>query len=94
VIEVEVVYALPSVQRRYTVRAPAPVTARAAIEASGLLRDAPEIDLAVNRVGVFGKAVGLDALLAPGDRVEVYRPLAADPKDARRRRVREAKGPA
>ncbi len=91
-IDVEVVYALPEIQWRYALRLPSPATARAAIEASGVLRDAPEIDLAVNRVGVFGKAVGLDAALAPGDRVEIYRPLTADPKDARRRRVDAKRG--
>ena len=92
-IEVEVVYALPDRQLRYAVRRPAPLTVRAAIEACGVLRDAPEIDLATGKVGVFGKAVGLDAVLASGDRVEIYRPLVADPKEARRRRVSEARRP-
>lgn len=92
-IAVEVVYALSGRQLRYAVRRPAPLTVRAAIEASGVLRDAPEIDLSTGKVGVFGKVVGLDAVLASGDRVEIYRPLVADPKEARRRRVSEARRP-
>ena len=58
-----------------------------AISASGLLRDFPEIDLAQNRVGIFGRLVRLDTPLREGDRVEIYRPLTADPKEARRRSV-------
>jgi len=63
------------------------LTAREAIEHSGILRRFPEIDLAVNRVGVFGKLAQLDQVLAPGDRVEIYRPLIADPKAARKKRA-------
>jgi putative ubiquitin-RnfH superfamily antitoxin RatB of RatAB toxin-antitoxin module len=91
VIEIEVVYALPDRQHRYRVRLVPPATVREAIDASGVLEAAPEIDLGANRVGVFGKTVSLDTTLASGDRVEIYRPLTADPKDARRRRVSEGK---
>lgn len=59
----------------------------AAIEGSDLLKEAPEIDLAVNRVGVFGKLKPLDTVVRDRDRVEVYRPLIADPKDSRRKRA-------
>ncbi len=58
-----------------------------AIRESGMLREFPEIDLARNAVGVFGERVALDSPLRDGDRVEIYRPLALDPKQARRRRA-------
>lgn len=64
-----------------------------AIAASGILRDVPDIDLATQPVGVFGKKKTLDTVLRGGDRVEIYRPLVADPKEARRRRA-EKKNPA
>lgn len=66
-------------------------TARAAIEASGILEQCPEIDLRRYKVGIYGKVVGLDQALDEGDRVEIYRPLIADPKEARRRRAEEGK---
>jgi putative ubiquitin-RnfH superfamily antitoxin RatB of RatAB toxin-antitoxin module len=56
-----------------------------ALQASGLI--APDVDLATCPVGVFGKKKPLETVLRDGDRVEIYRPLVADPKDARRRRV-------
>ena len=66
-------------------------TVRAAIERSGLLQRCPEIDLAVNRVGVFGRVRALDQAVESGDRVEIYRPLPADPKEVRRRRARSGR---
>lgn len=65
------------------------VRVREAIEQSGVLARFPEIDLAINKVGIFGKQVKLDQVLEDGDRVEIYRPLIADPKDARKRRALE-----
>jgi uncharacterized protein len=62
-------------------------TVRGAIERSGVLQRHPEIDLAVNGVGVFGRPRGLDERVAAGDRVEIYRPLPQDPKELRRRRA-------
>ena len=62
-------------------------TALQALQASGLLERHPEIDLAVLRVGVWGRLCPADELLREGDRVEIYRPLLADPKDARRKRA-------
>ncbi len=62
-------------------------TLRDAIERSGVLARCPEIDLAVNGVGVFGRARGLDEPVVGGDRVEIYRPLPVDPKAARRSRA-------
>jgi uncharacterized protein len=60
-------------------------TVRDAIERSGLLNQFPEIDLASNKVGIFGKIVPLDARLSDGNRVEIYRPITADPETVERR---------
>lgn len=62
-------------------------TVAEAIQASGLLHDFPEINLARNRVGIFGRLARSDAPLREGDRVEIYRPLTLEPKEARRRRA-------
>ena len=64
-------------------------TVRAAIEASGVLNDFPDIELTRNRVGIFSKLAQLDTPLRDGDRVEIYRPLQVDPKEARRRRAKQ-----
>lgn len=66
-------------------------TAGAAIEGSGVLEQCPEIDLGRYKVGIFGKLVALDQALEDGDRVEIYRPLIADPKESRKRRAEEGK---
>ena len=84
---VEVVYATPSRQARYPLRIAPGATVDDAIRASGVLEAFPEIDLARNRVGVFGRLVRPDQALRDGDRVEIYRPLTADPKEARRKRA-------
>lgn len=86
-LRVEVVYATAAAQRRYAVDLDEGATVRAALERSGVLRDFPEIDLARERVGVFGRLAALDEPLEDGDRVEILRPLAADPKTARKRRA-------
>ena len=91
-IEVEVVYARPAAQTLLTVRLGAGATVLQAIRASGVLDECPEIDLARMGVGVFGKIVALDARLRAGDRVEIYRPLTVDPKEARRRRGKSHTG--
>lgn len=87
VLRIEVVYARPRRASAAVVELPPGATVRAAIEASGLLTQFPEIDLDRQSVGVHGKPAALDALLADGDRVEIYRPLLADPKELRRRRA-------
>ena len=87
-LRVEVVYALPSVADATRVSLRAPATLRDAIAASGVLERHPEIDLVRQACGVFGRRRPLDAALADGDRVEIYRPLAIDPREARRRRAR------
>jgi uncharacterized protein len=66
-------------------------TVREAVDASGILTRHPEIDLSVQKVGVFGRVQALDATLADHDRVEIYRPLKVDPKMARQRRVEKTR---
>jgi len=88
-LEVEVVYALPTEQVLLTVRVPAQATVAQAIRASGILERYPDIDPARTKVGVFGKIVKPDARLSAGDRVEIYRPLTVDPKEARRQRSKK-----
>ena len=86
-ISVTVVYALPESAIEVDVMLPSGATVADALERSRLAAIQPEIDLACCAVGIFGRRVERDQVLADGDRVEVYRPLAAEPKDARRRRA-------
>lgn len=90
-MRVEVVYALPQKQEMFTVDLPIGATVRQAIEACGILQKYPEIDLAKNKLGVFAKLAKPDAALRDGDRVEIYRPLIADPKEVRKQRAAEGK---
>jgi putative ubiquitin-RnfH superfamily antitoxin RatB of RatAB toxin-antitoxin module len=90
-LSVEVVYATPDEQVLEQLVVPADATIESVIHRSGLLQRFPEIDLAVNKVGVFGKAAALSAGLNDGDRIEIYRPLIADPKEARKKRAAEGK---
>lgn len=86
-IAVEIVYARPEAQVLLGLKLPEGSTVGQAIEASGILALFSEIDLAVNKVGIFGSVCELDHPLKPHDRVEIYRPLPHDPKDARRLRA-------
>jgi hypothetical protein len=90
-ITVEVAYARPSEQFLERLTVPENCSIESAIGRSGLLERCPEIDLTVNKVGIFGKAAALSAELRDGDRVEIYRPLIADPKEARKKRAAEGK---
>lgn len=90
-LTVEVAYALPTVQALRQIKVPRGATVVQAIDLSGLREEFPEIDLARNKVGVFGKLTRLDAPLRDRDRVEIYRPLIADPKEVRRQRAAEGK---
>ena len=90
-ISVEVAYALPEQQTVVRLTVAPDATIEEAIRASGLLEQYPEIDLARNKVGVFGKLGKLADTLHPGDRVEIYRPLIADPKEVRKKRAAEGK---
>jgi uncharacterized protein len=86
-IGVEVVYALPDEQRVVKLEVARGTTAGEAVRLSGLLESYPEIDPATARIGIHGRVVTREAVLNDGDRVEIYRPLIADPKQARRRRA-------
>ena len=90
-IRVEVVYALPAEQAILQVNLLEGATVEDAIRASGVLDAHPEIDLAKNKVGIFSKLVKLDETVRDRDRVEIYRPLIADPKEVRRKRAEEGK---
>ena len=85
-IAVEVCYASDAVQFLRALRVPAGATIEQAIALSGVLQAAPEIDPATMQVGVYARKQSLDTVLRQHDRVEIYRPLIADPKNARRRR--------
>ncbi|MGB8435855.1 MAG: RnfH family protein [Burkholderiales bacterium] len=86
-LHVEVVYAGFRRQGRYALSVERGTTVAEAIRRSGVLQAFAEIDLARQRVGVHGKLVQLAHVLRDGDRVEIYRPLSADPKEARRTRA-------
>lgn len=90
-VEIEIVYALPIRQHVAKIAVPAGTTLEQAICLSGILNIFPEIDLKRNRVGVFNKLVKLDTSVQPYDRVEIYRSLLIDPKEARRLRVSRSK---
>ncbi|MDD4977775.1 MAG: RnfH family protein [Gallionella sp.] len=90
-ITIEVVYALAHEQTLLKQTLPAGVTVAEAIQTSGVLEKHPEIDLAKNKMGIFGKLTKPDAVLRDKDRVEIYRPLIADPKEVRRQRAEEGK---
>lgn len=89
-IAVEVVYALPEKQYSRQVKLGSGCTVEQAIIASGLLELRSDIDLETNKVGIFSRPVKLVDKIHDGDRVEIYRPLIADPKELRRQRVQRA----
>jgi len=88
---VEVAYARPDTQVILSVDVAPETTAIEAVKASGVLSRFPEIDLEKQKLGIFGKVVPKDKVLAEFDRVEIYRPLIADPKTARRKRAAKDK---
>ena len=90
-IRVEVAYALPEEQALIPVDVPADATVEQAIALSRIRERFPEINLDSAKVGVFGKLSGLSAALRSGDRVEIYRPLIADPKAVRKQRAAQGK---
>jgi uncharacterized protein len=90
-LTVEVAYALPRRQLILDLRVAAGATAEQAIRASGILEQFPEIDLQHNKVGIFGKPCRLTDTLRDGDRVEIYRPLIADPREIRKQRAARGK---
>ncbi|OGA18150.1 MAG: RnfH family protein [Betaproteobacteria bacterium RIFCSPLOWO2_12_FULL_63_13] len=90
-MHIEVVYGAPVTPVRCRLNLPMGSTVGDAVRACGLLEQYPEINLNRNRVGIFGRLVSQAAPLRDGDRVEIYRPLQADPKEARRRRAASAR---
>ena len=90
-ISIEVVYALPDEQILLKRSVPTGTTVAEAIQASGVLDKHREIDLSVNKLGIFGKLIKADAVVRDKDRIEIYRPLIADPKEVRRKRAEQGK---
>jgi len=97
-ITVEVAYALPDKQLLKVLNIPQGTTALDAVKQSGVLQMFPEIDLENIQMGIFSQVLGTKGLAEPAsyelkakDRVELYRPLIADPKEVRRRRAEESK---
>ena len=90
-VTIEVVYGVPHKQKILTLILAEGSTVEQAILASGVIDLFPEIDLKVNKVGIWNRAVKLSEVVTDLDRIEVYRPLIADPKDVRKRRAEKAK---
>ncbi|WP_210081449.1 RnfH family protein [Pantoea endophytica] len=86
-ISAEVVYALPDKQYMRAVTLEEGATVEQAIKASGLLSLRKDIDLNSNKVGIYSRPVKLGDVVQDGDRIEIYRPLIADPKELRRQRA-------
>ena len=97
-ITVEVAYALPEKQTLLSLSVPVGTTALETVEQSGILTTYPQIDVNSDKMGIFSQVLGTKGLDEPAaykmrerDRIEIYRPLIADPKEVRRRRAEEAK---
>jgi putative ubiquitin-RnfH superfamily antitoxin RatB of RatAB toxin-antitoxin module len=90
-LRIEVAYARPDWQFVVALQVPAGTTALQAVERSGLLARCPELTAQELKLGVFGKPVSAERVLAAGERVEIYRPLQADPKEVRRQRAAEGR---
>ncbi len=89
-IKAEVAYALPDKQTLLSLQVDKDDSLEAIIKASGILELYPEIDLTVSKVGIFSKLAKLTDTLHDGDRIEIYRPLIADPKEVRKQRALKA----
>lgn len=90
-ISIEVAYALSDKQTVVPLQVAPDTSVEQAIRLSGLLEQFPDIDLSKNKLGIFGKLKKADELVREGDRVEIYRPLIADPKEVRKQRAAEGK---
>ena len=90
-IHVEVAYALPDSQAIISLDVPEGTTLIEAVRESGIVEHYPEIDLEKSRMGIFSKLKKTDVELREGDRVEIYRPLIADPKEVRKQRAADGK---
>ena len=89
--QVEVVYGVPERQSLLLVAVTAPCTVEQAIKQSEICQQFKEIDLSANKVGIWNKVAKLSDEVHPGDRIEIYRPLIADPKEVRKLRAERAK---
>ncbi|WP_158969818.1 RnfH family protein [Paraglaciecola sp. L3A3] len=89
-ITIEVVYGLPTKQVLLECKVAQGSSVEQAIETSGILSHFPDIDIQTSKVGIWNRACKLTDLPKEGDRIEIYRPLIADPKEARRRRAEKA----
>ena len=96
-IRVEVAYALPHKQKIIALLVEPGTSALQAVERSGIVKHFPEIDIVTAKLGIFGESIGTKGnasaathILHEGDRVEIYRPLISDPKEARRKRAEKA----
>ena len=90
-ISIEVVYALPHEQILLKLQMPQHTTVAEAIKLSGVMEKYPDVGLDKNKFGIYGKLTRADTVLRDKDRIEVYRPLLADPKEVRRKRAEEGK---
>ncbi|ALE52319.1 RnfH [Candidatus Thioglobus autotrophicus] len=90
-MHIEVAYALENKQTLLNIEVDAGTTLKQAIELSGLLTLYPQINLMKDKTGIFGKIAKLDTILREKDRVEIYRPLIADPKQVRKERAAQGK---
>ncbi|MEO1890843.1 MAG: RnfH family protein [Candidatus Thioglobus sp.] len=88
---VEVAYALEKKQTLLELEVDEGTTLKQAIELSGIIDTYPQIDLSKDKTGIFGKIAKLDTVLREKDRVEIYRPLIADPKQVRKERAAKGK---
>jgi uncharacterized protein len=88
-IAIEVAYATPAAQTLLSLHVPVGTTIETAIYRSGILEQHPDIDLNTQKVGIFSKSRPLSSIVKAGDRIEIYRPLTIDPKEARRKRARK-----
>lgn len=90
-INVDVVFALPTTSTTLSLKVPQGTTAEQAVRLSGIIDKYDEIDATALTLGIWNRTVKLNQELKEGDRIEIYRPLIADPKDARRKRAEKAK---
>ena len=88
-INIEIAYALPERYYLKSFQVDEGITVQTAIMQSGILSQFPEIDLSTNKIGIFSRPTKLTDILKEGDRIEIYRPLLADPKEIRRKRAAE-----
>ena len=88
-MQIGVAYSEPSQQIWLNIEVPDDASVSEAIDRSGILKQFPHIDLSAQKVGVFGRLVKLDAKLKPGDRIEIYRGIIADPETVPRRDMQD-----